>query len=65
MFYVKHETEEILAKINITDENVFTVCPSCGKEHQVDLQELFKGEEIDLFGTSVFCEKCSARMMRK
>lgn len=56
MFYVKTPNDDI----EITDENVFTTCPDCGKEIQVDIQELLKLENADLFGTSVYCERCSA-----
>lgn len=65
MFYVKHETEEMMVKVEINDENVFTTCPTCGKEQQVDLYEVFKGEDVDLFGTSVWCGECSAKMMHR
>ncbi|WP_206460394.1 hypothetical protein [Anaerovorax sp. IOR16] len=42
--------------ISITDENVFTKCPVCGKEIQADLQELFENEG-ELFGTTFYCEE--------
>lgn len=59
MFFVKHETEGMLVKVEINDENVFTICPKCGKEHKVNLGFVLCESEMDLCGTQVFCEKCS------
>ena len=36
MFYLKHNGE----KLPIEGGNVFTICPECGREHAVDLQEI-------------------------
>ena len=55
MFYLKHKEE----KLNIGDDNVFTTCPICGKEHAVDLHELLAGGEADLFGTDVYKRQAS------
>ena len=60
MFYLKHKEE----KLNIGDDNVFTTCPICGKEHAVDLHELLAGGEADLFGTAVYCPACAERRFR-
>ena len=60
MFYLKHKGE----KLNIGDDNVFTTCPICGKEHAVDLHELLAGGEADLFGTAVYCPACAERRFR-
>lgn len=65
MFYVKHESDEVLVKVEINDENVFTVCPNCGTEHQVDLCDVFKDGDIDLFGAQVFCAKCSKQYIKQ
>lgn len=60
MFYVKSQiNEDAYIKIDITDENVFCTCPKCGSEVLVDLAEVFQNEEIDLFGTDVYCTECS------
>ncbi len=59
MFYVKTEIAEgVTIRAGITDENVFTTCPECGREHQVDLATI---EELDLCGTVVYCGECSKR----
>lgn len=61
MFYVKETVSDSMdVTIEINDENVFCRCPRCGDEVQVDLQEILK--EGDLFGTAVFCERCSRKM---
>ncbi len=65
MFYVKERINggaEI--SIDITDENVFCRCPRCGSEVAVDLENVLSSEG-DLYGTSVFCDKCAEKMMRK
>lgn len=57
MFYLKHKGE----KLPVEADNVYTVCPECGREHTVDLQVILEGGDADLYGTSVYCEACSAR----
>ena len=59
MFYVKREIDGTIIKEEITAENVFTVCPKCGKELQVDLAEIFPDGEIELEGTAIICEDCT------
>ena len=42
MFYIKTKLPDgKTVKTDVTDENVFTRCPECGKEIGVDLAELF------------------------
>lgn len=63
MFYVKEKiTDVVEVSIEITGENVFTHCPGCGDELIVDLAELFSDGEYDLYGTSVYCDKCSRKI---
>ena len=60
MFYIK--TKQYCGKTittEITDENVFTRCPECGREMPIDLAEIFADGEGDLFSTHVFCAACS------
>lgn len=60
MFYVKTQISDgATINLEITDENVFTVCPDCGKEHSVDLAEISMLEDFDLYGTAVYCADCS------
>lgn len=64
MFYVKETMGDAAeVKIEINDENVFCRCPHCGSEVQVNLQDILKDEDSDLFGTVVLCENCTRRMM--
>lgn len=57
MFYVKVRGR----KVNILEDNVFTRCPVCGKEHAVDIVELFSGGDIDLYGTAIYCPECAEK----
>lgn len=65
MFYIKHESDGVTVKAEITGENVFTICPECGREHAVDLSELFKGGGADLYSTAVYCPECSAKRVSR
>lgn len=59
MFFVKvkvNEATEIRAEI--TDENVFTICPVCGKEHAVEISEIYENGG-DLYSSQVICDECS------
>lgn len=45
--------------------NVVTSCPRCGIEHAVDLVELAQEmKDFDLYGTGVYCLKCSEAMRK-
>ena len=48
MFYVKEKISDAMEiVVEINDENVFCICPSCECEVNVDLSEVFAdGEEI-------------------
>lgn len=54
MFYIKHKNK----KVPIEDP-IYTTCPQCGIEHQVDLADILACEETDLYSTVVLCHKCS------
>ena len=60
MFYIKtkHHSGKMVST-EITDENVFTRCPGCGREMPVDLAEIFTDGEGDLFSTKIFCAACT------
>lgn len=61
MFYIKAKLSDgVTIKTEIT-ENVFTVCPECGREHAVDLVEVLRGGDADLYSTQVLCSECSAK----
>ena len=61
MNYVKTiigETTEI--KTTIECDNIFTICPKCGLEHQVDVIDIASSsEDFCLYGTQIYCEQCS------
>lgn len=57
MFYMKYKGKKLV----ISEDNVFTVCPRCGREHSVDLQDILMGGEADLYSTSVYCADCSRK----
>jgi hypothetical protein len=61
MFYVKQDFGYAEVITEIHDDNVFTHCPDCGIEHQVDIAAVFVDGEIDLYGTGVFCKECSKK----
>lgn len=61
MFYVKTKiNDETSIVTELTDENVFTICPECGKEFAIDLYDVF-ADGGDLFGTAVYCAECSPK----
>ena len=61
MFYLKDRGK----KLEILDDNVFTICPRCGREHAVDLQEVLGCGFTDLYGTAVYCPACNAEKLRE
>ena len=61
MFYTKTTINDTTIKTEITDENVFTICPECGREHAVDLQAILCGGDADLLSTSVYCAECTEK----
>lgn len=61
MFYMKHRGK----RLNIREDNVYTRCPNCGKEHAVDIQEIFRDGESDIYGTAVYCEDCAVKRVKE
>lgn len=61
MFYVKEKINDAVeVSIDISDKNVFCICPGCGGEVCVDLADMLPNEDFDLYGTSVYFDDCSA-----
>lgn len=50
--------------IPLTDENVFSICPVCGEEHQVDLDELITIPGFE-FSRRVCCWPCTAAINKE
>ena len=66
MFNAKYQNDEgVLLKIPITDDNVFCICPGCGKEVGVNIVELAKDKDFDLYATQCYCPECSGRIIKK
>ena len=60
MFYLKTQMPNGgVVKTEITDENVYTRCPDCGRELPVDLVEVFSDGKGDLYSTSIICSACT------
>ncbi len=57
MFYLKHNGK----KLYIEDDNTFVMCPRCGKEMQVNLEEAVIDGKLDLYGTSFLCKQCGPK----
>lgn len=61
MYYMKSGKK----KLFIEDDNVYTRCPRCGKEMQIDLGGAVIDGALDLYGTSWYCERCSKIVRNK
>jgi len=67
MIYLKTNiNDDIEIRISIYDDELFTTCPDCGKEIEVDTESLrMILKNGDLSSTSMCCEECSARRVSK
>lgn len=65
MLYIKTNiSDNIEIKVDIYDDEIFTQCPKCGKEIQVETEVLKKIlEDGDLASSSLYCEKCSKEVV--
>jgi hypothetical protein len=61
MFYVKEKINGTTTRIDLTDENIFTICPECKKEHQINIVDVLRDGDSDLYSTSVLCVECSKK----
>lgn len=50
MLYVKQEIGDTAICTKLNYENVFTKCPECGKEIQIDLDEFYSNMNEDDYG---------------
>ena len=62
MFYMKHKGQ----KLPIRVDNVYTICPRCGREHHVDLGDVANATNgnFDIEDVHVFCVRCTAERER-
>ena len=51
MFYLKYKGK----RLEIHDDNVYAICPGCGREEKVNLQEILSCEHADLNSAAVYC----------
>ena len=61
MYHLKNEGK----KLFVESDNVFTQCSRYGKEMQIDLADAVIDGQLDLYGTSWYCEKCSKKVRSK
>ncbi|MGI6226978.1 MAG: hypothetical protein ACOYJ1_12070 [Peptococcales bacterium] len=64
MFYAKAKISDTTnITVELHDDNIFSICPGCGNEVEIDLAELLGNGECDLYGTAVYCLSCSKRKL--
>lgn len=66
MFYVKTNiTDDVELKVDLYDDEIFTQCANCGKEIQVETEELRQVlQDGDLTSTSIYCKNCSKEVKK-
>lgn len=69
MFFVKEKFYRGCVSVEITDENVYTICPGCGREYNVDLSvdlaDAIQDGGLYLGGTEIYCEECSKKRIER
>ncbi|QNB48177.1 hypothetical protein BR63_19030 [Thermanaerosceptrum fracticalcis] len=62
-FYLKYKLAEgVEIRVELTEDNVFTRCPGCGAEVQVDENMLFHVyTQGDLYSTNFYCGECGLK----
>lgn len=61
MFYLKEDGKKLI----IRADNVYTICPRCGREHAVDLSDVALADEFEIEFTHVFCGDCTKEFERR
>lgn len=64
MLYLKAQiNEQVELKIDLYDDEIFTTCPGCGKEVQVEPQDLVEIIQSggDFVGTNIYCNGCFSK----
>lgn len=66
MFYVKEKINEAMeVRIEVGCDNVFGICPGCGDEVQINLEDLANADDsLDLYGMAVYCDDCTKKLMK-
>ena len=65
MFYVKSSFGYTDVITELHYDNIFTRCPKCGRELNVDLAEVFLDGDADLETTSIVCSACAKKRIAK
>ncbi len=68
MFYINEFNRRggVTRRIEITPDNVRTLCPVCGCQFGVDLSDIFADRgENDLMTTRVLCDDCAKETLRR
>ena len=68
MIYLKTQiADNIEIKVDIYEDELFTLCPMCVKEMQVEFDELLDSLNRggDLSSTVWYCEDCSPEILTK
>ncbi|WP_050613298.1 hypothetical protein [Bacillus testis] len=66
MLYIKTKLFDVYeVKIDLYSDEIYTECPDCKMEIQVDSQALISilNDDGDFASTSIYCEKCSDRII--
>lgn len=66
MFYVKEKINEAMeVRIEVGCDNVFGICPGCGDEVQINLEDLANADDsLELYGMAVYCDDCTKKLMK-
>ena len=63
---IYHKTsinDEIEIRLPVYDDELFCICPGCGKEVELDSKDLIEIlKDGDFAGTSVYCKDCSKKI---
>lgn len=61
MFYIKTNiSDDVELKVDLYDDEIYTQCTECGKEIQIEKEELIDIlQNGDLASTSIKCEQCA------
>ena len=64
MLYIKIQLKNhIEIKVDLYEDEIFTTCPGCQKEVQVDTETLVHVlQDGDFCSTQVFCDRCSTEI---
>jgi len=64
MFYVKETIGSAEITIKIECDNVNCHCPRCGIEQKIDIVDVLKDGEADLYSTTILCEVCTEKLQK-